>query len=48
VILLGELTQAVEEASAIANRIMTLAGEMQELSAVPAPTAGADEPQAKS
>jgi hypothetical protein len=48
VIVMGELSQAVDEASAIATRIMTLAGEMQELLSAPAPTAGGDKPQEKS
>lgn len=48
VIVMAELSQAVDEASAIATRIMTLAGEMQELLSAPAPTAGGDKAQEKS
>lgn len=40
VILLAELSQAIEEASAIATRIMTLAGEVQELLVGAVPAAG--------
>jgi hypothetical protein len=47
VIVLAELSQAVEEASAIATRITTLAGEVQELLSATAPTTAETKPQEK-